>query len=237
MKVCIHRGAHEIGGSCVELSAGGKSILLDLGMPLDAEAGEDVRLPSVDGLTEFDHNLLGIMISHPHQDHWGLVPRALARVPLYIGEAAHRILKEAAFFGAGEFDREAAGYLVDRQSFDLGPFRITPYLMDHSAFDAYALLVEAEGKRLFYTGDFRAHGREGSLFERLLREPPAGVDALLTEGTVIAPTGDHRTIGPTEKEVEQELVGIFKEAPGPVLVAISAQNIDRLVSVQYGERT
>lgn len=231
MKVCIHRGASEIGGSCVELHAAGKSILLDLGMPLEVDRDVEVQLPRVDGLTEVDDSLLGIVLSHPHQDHWGLVPRANPRLPLYIGEAAHRILREAAFFGAGEFDREAVGYLVDRQPFDIGPFRITPYLMDHSAFDAYALLIEAEGNRIFYTGDFRAHGRKGSLFERLVREAPVDVDALLTEGTVIAPAGDHRSIGPTEKEVEQQLVGIFGDAPGPVLVAMSAQNIDRLVSV------
>ncbi len=231
MRVCIHRGAREIGGSCVELRAAGKSILLDLGMSLDAEAGDAVQLPPVAGLTEADDSLLGIVLSHPHQDHWGLVPRAAPRVPLYIGEAAHRILREATFFGAGQFDRHAAGYLVDRQPFGIGPFRITPYLVDHSAFDAYALLIEADGKRLFYTGDFRAHGRKGSLFERLLREPPADIDVLLTEGTVIAPAGDHRGIGATDQEVEEQLVGIFGDAPGPVLVAMSAQNIDRLVSV------
>jgi ribonuclease J len=231
LKVCIHRGAHEIGGSCVELRADGKSILLDLGMPLDADSSDAVPLPPVAGLTEADDNLLGIVLSHPHQDHWGLVPRAVPQVPIYLGEAAHRILREAAFFGAGEFDRQVAGYLVDRQPFDIGPFRITPYLVDHSAFDSYALLIEADGKRLFYTGDFRAHGRKGSLFERLVREPPVNVDALLTEGTVIAPAGDHRVIGATENEVEQQLVGIFGDAPGPVFVAMSAQNIDRLVSV------
>ena len=231
MKVCIHRGAHEIGGSCVELHAAGKSILLDLGMPLDANPGEEVPLPSVAGLTETDDNLLGVVLSHPHQDHWGLVPRVPTRLPIYIGEAGLRILREASFFGAGEFGREAAGHLVDRMPFNIGPFRITPFLNDQSAFDAYSLLVEAEGERLFYTGDYRAHGRKGSLFERLLREPPADVDVLLTEGTVVAPAGEHRSVGPSETDVEQQLVGIFEEAPGSVLVAMSAQNIDRLVSV------
>lgn len=47
-----------------------------------------------------------------------------------------------------------------------GPFRVTPHLVDHSAYDAYALEVEADGRRLFYSGDIRAHGRKGALFER-----------------------------------------------------------------------
>ena len=209
----------------------GKRILLDLGLPLDAEAGQEVPLPPVKGLIDPDEDLLGIVLSHPHQDHWGLIPAIKTDVPVYLGEAAHRILREAAFFGAGNFALDMAAYLVDRVALNVGPFHITPFLNDHSAFDAHSLLVDAEGKRLFYTGDYRAHGRKGSLFERLLREPPAEVDALLTEGTVITPEGDHRAIGVSEQEVEEQLVGLFRDAPSTVLVAMSAQNIDRLVSV------
>ena len=45
------------------------------------------------------------------------------------------------------------------QPFTFGEFTITPYLVDHSATDAYAFLIEAEGKRLFYSGDLRSHVR------------------------------------------------------------------------------
>jgi ribonuclease J len=62
----------------------------------------------------------------------------------------------------------------------LGPFTIIPFFVDHSAYDSYAVLVEAEGKRLSSTGDFRAYGRKGSLTEKL---PPKNVNVLLMEGT------------------------------------------------------
>ena len=231
MEVCIHRGAHEIGGSCVEVSAASKRILLDLGLPLDVEAGVEVPLPPVSGLSQPDPELLGIVLSHPHQDHWGLIPNIRTNVPVFLGEAAHRILREASFFGAGAFDLSAAHYLQDSVPLELGPFRITPFLNDHSAFDAYSLLVESGGSRLFYTGDFRAHGHKGALFQRLLRDPPSGVDVLLLEGTHVAQDGEYRPAGPTEKEVQQELAETFRHAPGAVLVAMSAQNIDRVVSV------
>ena len=71
---------------------------------------------------------------------------------------------------------------------NLGPFTITPYLVDHSAFDAYSLLVEAAGRRLFYSGDFRAHGRKARLFEQLVADPPAA-DVMLMEGTTSDVTG------------------------------------------------
>jgi len=59
------------------------------------------------------------------------------------------------------------------------PYRITPFLVDHSAYDAYGLLVESDGKRLFYSGDLRAHGRKATLFELLVAKPPKNIDALL----------------------------------------------------------
>ena len=115
----------------------------------------------------------------------GIAPDIFKGVPIYMGAATSRILTEAAFWTMG-WTVEPAGFLEHREPFTLGPFRITPYLNDHSVFDAYSLLVEAGGKSLFYTGDIRGHGRKSGIFEQLLRHPPEGVDVLLMEGTKIA---------------------------------------------------
>jgi ribonuclease J len=232
VRICIHRGAEEIGGTCIELDANGSRIVLDLGRPLDASFDDDVPLPPIPGLANGDDpSLLGVVISHPHLDHWGLVPQVSPKVPVYIGEAAARILREAAFFSPAGADLKPAGFLHDRQPFQLGPFTLTPYLMDHSAFDAYALLVEADGKRLFYTGDFRGHGRKAALFERLLRHPPKDIDVLLTEGTNIRREGEPLVSEVTEDDVERRCIELFKATPGLALVCYSAQNIDRLVTL------
>ena len=232
MRVRIHRGAQHIGGSCVEVEAQGHRIVLDLGRPLDAPPDVVVPLPSVDGIDGRPGTLLGILLSHPHRDHWGLIPDVAPSVPLYMGEAGHRILREAAFWGAGDFDVPLAGAFVDRNPFQLGPFRVTPFLADHSAFDAYSLLIEADGESVFYTGDFRGHGRKAGLFERLLLDPPRDVDVLLMEGTQIPSAGGAmRGSSPSEADVEVDFTASFCASPGPVLVAMSAQNIDRLVTV------
>jgi ribonuclease J len=232
MRICVHRGAEEIGGNCIELEAQGKRLVLDLGRPLDSGFEDEVPLTPVPGLAKGDDpTLLGVVISHPHLDHWGLVPQIAPSVPVYIGEAAHRLLKEAAFFSPAGADLGPAGFLHDRRPFALGPFTVTPYLMDHSAFDAHALLVEADGERLFYTGDFRGHGRKAALFERLLRDPPKKIDLLLTEGTNVRPEGEPSASEVTEREVELQCIEAFKATPGIALVAYSAQNIDRLVTL------
>lgn len=232
MRVRIHRGAHEIGGSCVEVEAGGARLVLDVGRPLKAERGTDVPLPAVAGFVEPDPSLVAVIISHAHQDHWGLVGQVPPGVPVYLGAATQRILKEAAFWTDG-LVVSAAGFLTHRQPFDVGPFRVTPYLNDHSAFDAYSLLIESGGKRLFYTGDIRGHGRKLAIFEELLRKPPTGVDVLLMEGTNIRPSaglGD-KPSQLTEDDVEAACVKRFRATKGMALVVTSAQNIDRLVTL------
>lgn len=143
MRACIHRGAREIGGSCVEVEHDGARLVLDVGLPLDAGSGDNAVLTAVSGLTDGDSSIVGLVVSHGHPDHYGLVSRAHRSVPVYVGEATRRILREAAFFTSADAALGAAGHLKDRTPFCCGPFTVTPYLVDHSAFDAYALLVEA----------------------------------------------------------------------------------------------
>lgn len=228
----IHGGGRQVGGSCVELEHRGNRLVLDLGCPLgDTHDAKPSRLPQIPGIVHGDNPLLwGIVVSHGHPDHYGLVPAASGAVPRFIGESAHRILKEAAFFSPTGVDLKTTGFLHDRETLTLGPFCVTPYLVDHSAFDAYALHVEAGGRRLFYSGDIRAHGRKKSLFERLVREPPP-TDVLLLEGTRIGESAGAERGLASERAVEERAVDVFRGTDGMALVMYSAQNIDRVVSL------
>ena len=180
MRVRIHRGAQEIGGSCVELAAAdGSRIVLDVGCPLSADSRSSVELPAVEGFRTPHPSLLGVLVSHPHLDHYGLIPAIATDVPVYIGREAAAVLSAASFFAPTSAGIRPQGFLHHREPVTIGPFRVTPHLVDHSAFDAYSLLVEADGRRLFYTGDLRGHGRKGSLFAELLTYPSADVDVLL----------------------------------------------------------
>jgi ribonuclease J len=227
MRVRIHHGAHEVGGNCVEIEAfDGSRIALDLGRPLTAAPNDAIPIPVFEG------PLLGVLITHPHLDHYGLVGDLDGDVPVFIGEEASRILGAAAFFSPMTRPFAAAGYFHDRVPFEIGPYTITPYLVDHSAFDSYSLLVEVDGKRLFYTGDFRGHGRKARLFDDLLANAPQRIDVLITEGTHIAldPAQDD-THSPTEGDLEVELAALCRDTAGSVVAFGSAQNIDRLVTV------
>jgi ribonuclease J len=228
LRACIHRGANEIGGSCVELEADGQRLLLDLGLPLDGESGQ-AALPDIRGRSGGDPSLLGVIVSHPHPDHYGLLPEIDASVPIFIGAGAEVVLKEASFFTGAPSLPAASDHLEHGVPFDQGPFRITPYLVDHSAFDSYAVLVEAGGRRVFYSGDLRAHGRKPGAFSRLVENPPEGVDALLLEGTQVGPGQAREPL--SEGDVEELATERFRESEGAALALFSPQNVDRLVTV------
>ena len=233
MRIRIHRGTKEIGGTCIEIEARGQRIVLDVGLPLDAPDDKSVHeslLPSVQGFREPDESLMGVVISHPHLDHYGLARHIRPEVPVYIGQHAHSILKTASVYVPNGQAFANPRFIAHRTPLEIGPFRVTPYLVDHSAFDSYALLVEADGKRVFYSGDFRGHGRKKALFESMIERPPKDIDVLLMEGTTIGRMGSDEEFA-TEAELEKEFIQIFRETKGIHFVWTSSQNIDRMVTI------
>ena len=87
---------------------------------------------------------------HPHQDHYGLLEEVPACWPVYCGQATARLIR----LTSGIFGKRVPDVFIPWESgvpFEIGPFRITPLLTDHSAFDAYMMLIEVHGKRIFYS--------------------------------------------------------------------------------------
>ncbi|MEJ7783763.1 MAG: MBL fold metallo-hydrolase [Solirubrobacteraceae bacterium] len=232
MEACIHRGAREVGGSCVELRAGEWRLVLDVGLPLEPPPpGEETLLPEIPGLADGVGDKTAVVVSHGHPDHHGLLDQTHPKVPLFMGAAANRILREAAFFTGATAPRPPTRPLKHLQPIEFGPFHLTPYLADHSGFDAYSLLVEADGRRLFYTGDLRAHGRKPQAFHQLIDHPPGNVEVLLLEGTHVRAEPSPAGQALSEEGVEHQLTELCRETDGAVLACYSPQNVDRLVSL------
>lgn len=223
VRLTVHRATSQIGGNCIEVATGGHRILLDVGRPLAASNNATGLLPAT---LDLEAPMDGVLISHPHQDHYGLLNETPCKWPVYCGEPTRRLIQlNAAMFGK-PIDRDYRTWKSGRP-FEAGPFRITPYLTDHSAFDAHMLLIEAAGKRLFYSGDFRMHGRKSVLVERLMASPPLDIDVLLMEGTNL---GSDKSCA-TESDLQTEFEALFRKTRGRVFVAWSAQNIDRTVTL------
>jgi len=253
MKLIIHRGTHEIGGSCVELhSDSGKTrIVIDVGMPLVSSSGtpfewrhyEDLPeeqllgqniLPAVDGLySHQEPSVAAVILSHAHQDHYGFFRFIHPDIPLYMSVGTKSLVEVSNLFLDTDVKLDPARTFEMWQPFRVGEFTIVPYLMDHSAPDAVAFLIEADGQRIFYTGDFRGHGRKAVLLDRLNTNPPPNIDYLLMEGSMM---GRGEGLYPDEDAVEEALFGLFQSQSSLAYVFISSQNLDRLVSIYRAAR-
>ena len=232
MKITVHRGTKEVGGSCIEVNSGRTTILLDFGLPLSFEFGENIEtvLPEplyTDIITE-KKKIDAVFLSHAHLDHFGLICKLPQTIPIYMGQATYELIKFIDEFTPNSIKTFDNREIVDKSPLQIGSFKIVPYQMDHSAFDSYAYHISSKSKSIFYTGDFRGHGHNCSLFDRLVSDPPK-VDVLLMEGTVIGERQEESFS--TEADIQEQLIELCNETKGAIFVSVPSQNIDRVVSL------
>lgn len=222
MKIIIHRGSNEIGGTCIQISTQNSAIMLDMGQPLSPES-ESVKEAVIKTGIRID----AVIISHPHQDHYGLIKYLSIETPVYIGMVGKKLMDSTRVFLGEALLENNFKYYKNSEPFIVGDFTITPFLVDHSAVDSYCFLIEAGGKRIFYSGDFRNHGRKSILFERFINNPPKNIDLLFLEGTMIRRNNDDF---PAESNVEETILNTLKAQGNITFLITSSQNIDRIVS-------
>lgn len=231
VKITVHRGSHQIGGSCIEIAAGTTRGILDAGLPLDADATTGPLTPPVSGLfDQIGPSVDALFLSHSHADHSGLISLSRSQVPVWLTAGTSKMI-----LAGGLFARQPGVSRLRTKLFSpgvpvvVGSVKVTAYPVDHSVFDAMAFLVEAEGKRLLYTGDLRFHGRKPGMAKQLVRvASTAPLDALIIEGTRIGDRATEKNL--SEANLEVQLVEDMHAAPGIVLAMYSPLNVDRFVS-------
>ena len=229
MNIIIHRGTHQIGGSAIEISTKSTRIIMDFGNELSLDEKYTPINLDIDGVTKGIADCDGIVISHYHMDHLGQLTSALPDIPLYMGELS----KEIALIGSEYQDKDlylrllGANTFRGGEAFTIGDIRIRPLVIDHSAADSYMFVIEAEGKRLLYTGDFRMYGLRHHVLQKLVNTYIGEIDVLITEGTLLSRDADDRI---SEAAVLDDISSYIQDGKY-VFVMCSSTNIDRIMGI------
>ena len=112
-------------------------------------------------------------------------------------------------------------------SISIGDIKITPFFNCHSIYDSHMFLIEADGKRIWHTGDYRTHGYMGKGLFPTLKKYATNIDTLITEGTMLNRNDEciH------ECKVSEKMANVMK-AFKYVFVLASATDIERLASIK-----
>ncbi|MDL2214233.1 MBL fold metallo-hydrolase [Clostridia bacterium OttesenSCG-928-O13] len=225
MKLKIHRGTKQIGGNIVEVATESTRIILDCGKnlpPLDGKFGKDDI--AINGLTHGTNAYDAVFVTHYHADHCGLVERVNTDIPVYMSQDTKVVLEVISDFIDAPRPR-ADQVLKPGKQVRVGDISVLPLSVGHSAKGAMMFLVEADDKKLLYTGDFN-HIDEA--YYPLIGK----ADAMLCEGTNVGARN-----GMTEQDIEAEAARIMRQTQGQVFVLCSTTNIERVRRIERACRT
>ena len=232
MKLCIHRGTHQIGGIAAEISTASTRILIDMGDELSLDPNFVSAPLNIPGVTDGNGHCDAVLFTHYHGDHTGQMLRIRPEIPIYAGALAKDIMRLFAERG-GQKNEVVCRRIETIQAFSpgkpflIGDIQITPFCIDHSACDSYLFLIEADGKRLLYTGDFRLHGVRGNVVDKILDRRIGKVDVVVTEGTTVS-RSEHEVV--TEWDLQKRVKAYLRQYKY-VFVLCATTNLDRIFAL------
>ena len=231
-------GSGEIGMNVNLYGCRGKWLMVDLGMSFGANEypGTELLFADPEFIERRADDLLGIVLTHAHEDHIGAIPYFAADlgVPLYAtpftADLIRRKLDEAGL------TRQVKLNVIeeDHGSIRLGPFEITYIPLAHSIAEGNALLIETPFGRVFHTGDWKLDEEplvgEPATEEELTELGDEGILALVCDSTNVfnpVPSG-------SEGAVYRGLLDEVRRHKGKrVLVTTFASNVARLQTLGH----
>ncbi len=228
-------GLGEIGMNMMGIEYDGKILLIDCGLmfPEAYMFGIDLVLPDISLLEERHQDIVGLLLTHGHEDHIGAIPflwRKLGQPAIYGTTLTLGLLRSK--LKEFELDREVTlETLIPREIVSLGPFSVESYRAAHSIVDGVGLIINTPAGRIIHTGDFKidqtpVDGQNTDL-ARLAEVGDEGVLLLMADSTNVENEGytlSERTVG----KVLDELI---PACPKRVIVATFSSNIHRIQQI------
>ncbi|MDR2161493.1 MAG: ribonuclease J [Desulfovibrio sp.] len=228
-------GFGEIGMNCMIWSTAKAKVIVDCGLmfPNDSHLGVDVVIPRFECLQGCRDEVLGIVLTHGHEDHIGALPWLMPhlRVPVYASPFTLALV-EHKLREHGLLDGRQLVPVSPEKPVTLGDLRFHFFPAYHSIIDGYCLGVETPAGRVIHTGDFKL---EKDPLEGAGTDLPGikhfvgkeGAALLLSDSTNVEREG----FSLTERDVLSTLRLLFSEAKGRILVTLFSSHIQRIQEV------
>ncbi|WP_294191344.1 ribonuclease J [uncultured Sphingomonas sp.] len=231
---CALGGSGEIGMNVNLYGHAGKWVMVDCGVTF-ADAGFpgiDVILPDLRFIEEQIDNLVGLVLTHGHEDHIGALPYLAEDlgVPLYATPFTAGLIRGK--LEEERIDDRVKIKLVEaNKAFDVGPFKFTMVPLAHSVPEANGLLIETKPVRVFHTGDWKLDATpligKPSTPEELRAIGDKGIDVLVCDSTNVF----NAEASGSEADVRRGIAETVAKAKGRVLVTSFASNAARIATL------
>ena len=234
IKIIPLGGLGEIGKNMMAIEYEDNIIIIDAGLmfPKEEMLGVDLVIPDITYLTENKKKLLGIIITHGHEDHIGALPYILTEldIPIYATKLTKGLitvkLKERS-----HLKKAVIKVIQSGSKFKCGVFEIEPFSVCHSIPDAVGLIIHTPIGVIVHSGDFKVDytpvGSKPSDLSKLAQLGNRGVLLLLADSTYADLSG----YTPSESTVGESLGRILSTAPGRVIITTFASLISRIQQV------
>jgi len=227
-------GLGEIGLNMMVVILDKDAFIIDSGLmfPDDSMPGVDIVIPDLSTVLRQGLNILGIVLTHGHEDHIGALPYVLKKVntPVYATGLTMAFV-EYKLEEFGLLDSTTRHVVSADQVIELGPFTIDFVAMCHSVADGVGLVVTTPVGTIMHSGDFKLDPTpiDGRLcdLEKIAHYARQGVLALFSDSTNV----EHRGTTLSESMIRPALENIFREARGRILIATFSSNIHRIQQV------
>ncbi|HHN72474.1 MAG TPA: ribonuclease J, partial [Thermopetrobacter sp.] len=214
-------------------------VMVDCGVMFGDEKtpGVELVLPDVAFIEERREDLLGILVTHAHEDHIGAIPWIAhrLRVPVYATRFAAILIRHK-LEETGWEDEVEIVEVRSGERLQLGEIGVEYVPVTHSLPEPNALVLRTPAGTVVHSGDFKIDRHPvippAFSFDRLREIGEEGVAALVCDSTNAAREGR----SPSESEVARELEKIIAEAPARVAVTTFSSHVGRIRTVAEAAR-
>lgn len=228
-------GLGEIGMNCMAIEHEGRILVLDCGVTFDSRGlGIDLVHADLGYLLERKDAVLGLVLTHGHEDHIGATSWFLRDIPVPVWGPPYAIAlvrQRIAEHPFHEIERLDLRTMQPRVEYAIGPFGWELWRVTHSIPDAHGIVIRTPQGTILHTGDFKIDRDppEGDVFdlERVREIASEGVRIMLSDSTNALAEG--RSGG--EKEALAALTEIVRECPERVVIGLFASNVGRIAAL------